>query len=363
MKDLIITIDSDTRKVKFSREFIGLTGENLQGDIVVDFIAKSGFVSGEANLEVEQDGAKYILAMNSNINRTYTLPIKASLLSKAGTMKCQIVITQEETDKGVPVFKSEVFSLPCIEAINANGGTIPEEYPSWLESANAKLAEVDEATIRANTISADLEYKVATDYYRGKDGAGWDAEAFAQINRTLADLNSAVAHKANDFTIQAGAGIKVATSQDSMGLTVYTIEATAVPDTPDTPAIEITDFVSAYYAGYNFNGKRIMFTDADYYASGWFGIEFNNGLAINILAGGGLAVDIFDPSNLSSTTIINGAFMGSVSYSFKDGNPDGTTTCVVSKFLYNEDGSGMGAVEISPTEFGQKIKLKIAVEG
>ncbi len=129
MKDLIITIDCDTRKVKFSRDFIGLTGENLQGNIIVDFEKKADFVDGTASFEVEQSGEKYAIVMTKDeTNKVYTLPIKLSLLRYACTMKCQVTIQQEETANGIPVFKTEIFKLPCYEAINATN-EIYDDYP------------------------------------------------------------------------------------------------------------------------------------------------------------------------------------------------------------------------------------------
>ncbi len=144
MKDLIVTINADTRKVKFSRDFIGLNGENLQGNIVVDFEDKTDFVDGTASFEVEQNGQKYTIGMTKDeTNKVYILPIKSSLLKYACTMKCQVAITQGKTAEGVPVFKSEIFNLPCYEAINAKEN-IPEQYPSWYEEATALLKEMEE---------------------------------------------------------------------------------------------------------------------------------------------------------------------------------------------------------------------------
>lgn len=142
MKDLIITVDCDTRKVKFNREFIGLTGENLQGNIVVDFSDKADFLDGMACFEVERNGEKYIIPMEQNYSeKTYSVPIKSSLLASACEMKCQVVITQAETPTGIPVFKSEIFNLPSKEAINAEE-TIPEQYDTLLDELKAILAKV-----------------------------------------------------------------------------------------------------------------------------------------------------------------------------------------------------------------------------
>ena len=168
--DLIITICRGTRKVKLNKGLIGLNGENLQGNIIVDFTDKSEFVEGTASFEVVQKGERYTLNMTADgRNKVYKLPIKASLLRYACDLTCQVVITQAGTADGVPIFKSETFKLVCLEAVNATS-TIPDEYPTWEESANEKLAQVDTAITRAENISADLENKVASDYYKGDKG-------------------------------------------------------------------------------------------------------------------------------------------------------------------------------------------------
>jgi hypothetical protein len=142
VKDLIITICYSTRKVKFNRDFIGLNGENLQGNIIVDFDDKTEFVDGTAYFEVEQNGEKYFIEMTKDAdNSTYSMPIKSSLLKYACTMKCQVVIKQEAGEDGTPTFKSMAFQLPCHEAINAIE-EIPEQYPSWYEHINAQIGDI-----------------------------------------------------------------------------------------------------------------------------------------------------------------------------------------------------------------------------
>ena len=149
MKDLIITICTDTRKVKFNRGFIGFNGENLQGNIVVDFKDIGDFVDGTAVFEVEQKGKPYAIAMDKDeTNKIYSVPIKSSLLKYACSLKCQVVITQQATEHGNPIFKSEIFNIPCYGAINAID-EIPDEYPviglPKVTSADAgKVLTVDE---------------------------------------------------------------------------------------------------------------------------------------------------------------------------------------------------------------------------
>jgi hypothetical protein len=162
MKDLIITINADTRKVKFNRDFIGLNGENLQGNIVVDFENKADFVDGSASFEVEQNGNKYTIGMTKDAtNKVYTVPIKSSLLKYACTMKCQVAITQGETAEGIPVFKCEIFNLPCYEAINAIEN-IPEQYPSWCEQVEARLADLEKGTGGTGGSSITVDSSLST---------------------------------------------------------------------------------------------------------------------------------------------------------------------------------------------------------
>lgn len=145
MKDLVITICRDTRKIKYNRGFIGLTGENLQGNIIVDFENKSDFIDGNARLEVVQQGTPYFLELTKNAeDKTYSLPIKSSLLSKDCSIDCQVVIQQAETETGeIPIFKTLIFKMPCHTSINATE-TIPEQYPSWYDHVNAKITELEE---------------------------------------------------------------------------------------------------------------------------------------------------------------------------------------------------------------------------
>lgn len=193
MKDLIITICHSTRKVKFNRDFIGLNGENLQGNIVLDFTDKTKFVDGSAIFEVVQNGQKYAIEMTKKAeDKTYTLPIKSSLLAYAGTMECQVTILQDETEDGVPVFKTEIFKLPCHNSINATE-TIPEQYPSWVEKTAEKIVELDErvSSLEENGGGASVE----VDKTLTVEGAAADAKAVGEKLDTKLDKA-----KPNNFT-------------------------------------------------------------------------------------------------------------------------------------------------------------------
>ncbi len=120
MQDLIITIDRDTRKVKTNRSFLGLCGENLQGDIIVEFTDKAEFVDGTAHFYYcyGSGGNTGVPMTKDSTNKIYTTPIKSSMLSGAGQMNCQIKIEGTATSSGSkPIFKSEVFKLSCFETV------------------------------------------------------------------------------------------------------------------------------------------------------------------------------------------------------------------------------------------------------
>ena len=152
MSDLIITVSRDSRKVTFNRGFIGISGENLQGNIVVDFQDKANFINGTATFEVEQNGEKHAILMEKDeANKYYTLPIKSSLLAYACIMKCQVSIEQEATEYGAPKFKTERFNLHCYEAVNAIE-TIPEQYSTWFD----RLTEAVETA--ENSAESALSY-------------------------------------------------------------------------------------------------------------------------------------------------------------------------------------------------------------
>ena len=159
MSNIQIQINKATRKVNFTADFIGISGENLQGNLVFSFTDE--FVDGLAYLEIDTGENKYITAM-TKVGETYVLPIKNSLLAVAGDLLCQVRVDMVNITGDVPVFKSERFVLTVLFAVNATD-EIPEDYDTWID-------EVTEATNRANAISADLEHKRDTDYYRGAKG-------------------------------------------------------------------------------------------------------------------------------------------------------------------------------------------------
>lgn len=152
MKDIVIRISKETRMVDVSKSLIGNDGENLQGNLIFEF--KDEFVNGIARIEYEIKGEK-MYAMLSNIDSMYIIPIK-SVLTKEGQINMQLVITEDDTEEGIPIFKSNVFYIYCNNSINAEIEQ-PDEYASWIEVANQKLIEIDDAIEKSGKVDAEVE--------------------------------------------------------------------------------------------------------------------------------------------------------------------------------------------------------------
>ena len=141
MKDVIIKISGDSQ-IYLNKKTLGINGENLQGNIVFQFTNE--FVNGIAWLETQMpNGEKGYLECYKKDNEYY-LPILSSLLKQVGNITMQLRITKDENINGIPIFKSNKFYLEVKEAINSIA-TIPEEYPQWIDIANAKIIEIDES--------------------------------------------------------------------------------------------------------------------------------------------------------------------------------------------------------------------------
>ena len=188
MRDIYIKIKKD-HTIDFENGFVGLNRENLQGNIYFQF---EEFVDGQARAEIvinNQDG--YILL--DRTNQMYYLPIKSSLLT-GDNILMQLVIDQEATyhkttdteinnnktyyiqvgdqyevvehpqkqDLGnyyeaeIPVWKSEVFLLKVGYSINATT-TIPDDYPSWIETINELITQTNDAITQAENVNITSE--------------------------------------------------------------------------------------------------------------------------------------------------------------------------------------------------------------
>lgn len=148
MKDIEITISRKTSMVYLSKSILGVDGENLQGFLAFSF--NDEFVDGTARLEYNMGGEKaYIMLEKGEEN--YYCPIQ-SVLTKTGEIYMQLIITEGTDVENIPVFKSNVFKVYVNESINAEIEA-DSEYPQWIDIANTKLNQVDEAIANLGNVA------------------------------------------------------------------------------------------------------------------------------------------------------------------------------------------------------------------
>ena len=210
-KDIIITANSKTSRVDLPTSRLGLNGENLQGNIIVKF--SDEFVNGNALLEIQRDDEKYYLTMQKE-NESYYLPILSSLLTNPTTIIMQVRITEGTSITDIPVWKSNKFYLKVEESINAEI-TIPEEYPEWIDIANAKLNEIDESIQEVDNIDIDVEKvgNISTVSVTKKDGTEKIVEILDGEKGNKGDTGDkgadAKINGVNTLTIEAGTNISL----------------------------------------------------------------------------------------------------------------------------------------------------------
>jgi DNA-directed RNA polymerase subunit L len=146
-KDILITIDPTTRVVYFEDGFIGVSGENLQGNIVFKF--KDGFVNGTPSVEIEKGNNKYVITEITKLDETYVMPIKSSLLTD-DKVEMNLMITEDSETPNVPIFKSRKFTLRVANSVEATE-VIPDEYDTWYSQISEKIEELE--NINANVIT------------------------------------------------------------------------------------------------------------------------------------------------------------------------------------------------------------------
>lgn len=144
MGNINIRINKNTRQVNLSKSVIGNDGENLQEKLVFSF---DFFVNGTARLELIKQGETASYIMLTKVDETYELPIK-SVITKAGRLNMQLVITEGTDDEEIPVFKSNQFYMIVNSSINAEIEE-DDEYPEWIDVANTKLNQLDNIDIEA----------------------------------------------------------------------------------------------------------------------------------------------------------------------------------------------------------------------
>ena len=210
MNNINIKINKETRQVDLSKSVIGNDGENLQEKLVFSF---NNFVNGTARLELLKHGATASYVMLTKVGETYELPIK-SVITKSGKLNMQLVITEGTDDEEIPIFKSNVFYVIVNSSINAEIEE-EEEYPQWIDVANTKLNEIDEAL-------DDLQDKVDSGYFKGEKG---DTGAAGQNGRdaTINGVNTLTLTAGDNITLsQSGSTLEISATGGSGGTSDYT---------------------------------------------------------------------------------------------------------------------------------------------
>lgn len=165
-----IKLTSATRECNNPNVFLGYEGENNANKLVFEFT--DGFVDGLGVLYVKRGEEPAGTVELDKVGETYEFPVKSSILSKVGEIIFQVSITTSEGK----VIKYDKFTMVVKDALDSDI-PMPEEYPSWIEMANEKLAEIDGAITETKTATAHAE-EVANNIltakvngeFNGKDG-------------------------------------------------------------------------------------------------------------------------------------------------------------------------------------------------
>ena len=157
-----ISLNTVTRECIADSNFLGFEGENQAN--VLDFSFSGEHIDGTAVLNIKRGKDTGFVAVDK-VGNGYQLPVRSSLLSQVGDITFQFVIT---TPSGA-IMKFDSFVMTVEDAIDTDV-PLPEEYPSWIEMANYKLAEVDAAITRANSTSNQLLQDKENGVFDGKDG-------------------------------------------------------------------------------------------------------------------------------------------------------------------------------------------------
>lgn len=187
-KNIEITINSKTRQVNFEDNFLGINGENLQGYLIFKF--EDNFVNGVPVLKVEQDDKTYNIYEVIKENETYKMLIKSSLL-KSDIVYIVLTITESGTKDGIPKFISKKFHMYVGDTIETTK-TIPDEYDSWIDTANEKINEINEALTQVDNldINATKEDNKTTIEVTKKDGSTQNVKIYDGLKGDKGDPNT-----------------------------------------------------------------------------------------------------------------------------------------------------------------------------
>lgn len=153
MNDIIITVDTSTGYASCDNSVIGIRCQNLQNKLIFVMTKK---IKGIAWVEIKQGEKKTYTILNET-ETGYEINILSGLLTDS-TLEVNLRITENENPNGIPVFVSTVVSFIVLDSINASE-QMPEEYPSWLDIANAKIQEIENVNIKSERIDTGVLIK------------------------------------------------------------------------------------------------------------------------------------------------------------------------------------------------------------
>lgn len=186
-KNIQITVNSETGFICKDSEILGISEENLQGKII---FKPEPCVEGTCRMYVENKGS--ILMQKEE--DFYTLDIKSSLLISPGIEIC-FKITEPENEKGIPIFCTKKIYFKVLDTIESEE-EIPEQYPSWIETFDSKIAELEE--LEENIEQAEADREIA----ERERNARVD-EAIENIEDLTEEYNQNAAEKTNEFDTNA----------------------------------------------------------------------------------------------------------------------------------------------------------------
>ena len=157
-----VTLNTKTRSCIASTTFLGYEGENKANKLIFKF--DDLFVDGFAQINIKRETESGYVNLDQ-VDETYELEVKKSLVSKIGDVTFQLQISKSDGS----IYKYDAFVMTVKDAIDTDA-PMPEEYPTWMQQANIKLAEIDEAITTANETVEEIITAKENGEFKGEKG-------------------------------------------------------------------------------------------------------------------------------------------------------------------------------------------------
>ena len=258
MNDIIIKVDTETGRAVSNTELLGIKGQNLQNKLIFKMSEK---IKGIAWCEVRQDNTLSYIALKEN-NTGYEANILSSLLTTS-SVDVNLRITETENSSGVPVFVSSIVSFVVLDSINATE-KMPEEYPSWLDIANAKMQEIENVNIESERIDTGVLIKTTdkqgqtttVELKDGKDGEKGDKGDQGEPGATkmqIVDVLPTIGRSDTIYLVKK----EVPSTDNSYDEYIYT--GTAWEHIGDT-TVDLIDYYNKHQVDEKLDGKQNILT-------------------------------------------------------------------------------------------------------